>query len=176
MKNIPNLITMIRIICSFILLFIQPLSIIFFAIYIVCGVSDAFDGYIARKTKTASQFGAILDSISDAVFIGIILIIFIPLLHLSWWMLFWIGGIALVRLISLATGYLKYNTIAFLHTYANKATGFILFGSPILYDKVGMVITVYIVCGFASISAIEELVINMISKRLDRDVRCIITI
>lgn len=176
MKYIPNLITIIRILGSFILLITQPLSTIFFVIYIVCGISDVLDGYIARKTKTTSHFGAILDSISDTVFIGIILIIFIPLFRLSWWMIFWIGVIALARLISLATGFVKYNTLAYLHTYANKATGFLIFCSPILYDRFGMVLMVCMVCSLASLSAIEELIINIVSKRLDRDIRCIIEI
>jgi Phosphatidylglycerophosphate synthase len=176
MRYIPNLVTIIRIIGSFILLFTQPLSILFFTIYIVCGVSDILDGYIARKTKTTSQFGATLDSISDTVFIGVLLIILIPLFRLSWWMLFWIGGIALIRLISLVTGFVKYKTIVFLHTYANKATGFCLFCSPILYDRFGMVIMICVVCSLASVSAMEELVINILSKKLDRDIRCIIAI
>jgi CDP-diacylglycerol--glycerol-3-phosphate 3-phosphatidyltransferase len=158
------------------MLIIKPLSNIFFVIYIVCGISDVLDGYIARKTKTTSQFGAILDSIADIIFIGINLIIFIPLFRLSWWMIFWIGGIALVRLISLAIGFVKYNTVALLHTYANKATGFLLFCTPILYDKFSLGVTVCMVCSLASVSAIEELAINIVSKRLDRDIPCIIEI
>ncbi|MDS1003847.1 CDP-alcohol phosphatidyltransferase family protein [Clostridium sporogenes] len=49
MKNIPNLITMIRILGITVLVFIRPFSEIFFIIYLICGISDILDGMIARK-------------------------------------------------------------------------------------------------------------------------------
>lgn len=173
-RHIPNLITFARFICSFVLLFTEPLSCSFCTVYIICGASDVLDGYIARKIKANSQLGAIFDSISDLVFFGIILGILLPLFQWAWWMLFWIGAIAFVRIVSFITGFVKYNKIAFLHTYANKVTGFVLFFSPFLFHKFGMAVMVCLVCSLASVSAIEELAINLVSKRLDRDIRSII--
>jgi CDP-diacylglycerol--glycerol-3-phosphate 3-phosphatidyltransferase len=167
---------MFRIICSFLLLFIKPLSILFFIFYLAGGISDILDGYLARKMNANSQFGAILDSISDLIFIGILLIIVIPLFHYSNWMLFWIGGIGFVRIVSLFVGYAKYHTIALLHTYANKTTGFILFFFPLFYELLGLSLAICLVCIPASISAIEELVVNMLSKELNRDIKSIFTI
>jgi len=54
MKTIPNCISFSRIIFSLILVFIKPLSVAFYAIYIICGLSDIMDGFIARKTGTTS--------------------------------------------------------------------------------------------------------------------------
>ena len=50
-----NFITIIRILCSFALLFCTPLSLPFYALYTAAGLSDIFDGLIARKTNTATK-------------------------------------------------------------------------------------------------------------------------
>ena len=172
-KYIPNIITASRIVCSVFLLLIEPLSLWFLIIYLLCGISDIFDGYIARRTKSNSQFGATLDSVADAIFIGVLLIIFIPMFQWPLWILYWIGTIALVRFISLAVGFVKYHTFAFLHTYANKLTGLLLFSFPFSYSILGLTITAFILCGAATLSAIEELAINITSKDLSRDIGCI---
>jgi len=70
-KNIANMITLTRIIGTFSLLLFKPLSLIFQFLYVVCGLSDILDGYIARKTRTVSQTGMVLVSIADLVFLVI---------------------------------------------------------------------------------------------------------
>ncbi len=158
---------------SVILLFVKPLSALFFVIYIVCGASDILDGRIARKAKTESKFGATLDSIADAVFIGVLLIILIPVIDMSMWMLVWLVCIVIIRLSSLLTGFIRYHALAFLHTYGNKAAGLLLFCFPLLYQLFGIAITAFLLCSMASISAIEELAINITSKELSRDIKSI---
>ncbi|MNE69369.1 phosphatidylglycerophosphate synthetase [compost metagenome] len=158
-----------RMIGSMLLLFVQPFSALFFIIYLLCGASDALDGYLARKAMITSPFGASLDSVADAIFIGAILCVFLPVLQFPRWIICWIGAIALVRISSLVTGWIKYSTLAFIHTYANKATGLVLFCFPFLYNLFGLTITASLLCGLASFSAIEELSINLTSKELSRD-------
>jgi CDP-diacylglycerol--glycerol-3-phosphate 3-phosphatidyltransferase len=145
----------------------------FFAVYFLCGISDILDGYIARKTNTSSRFGEILDSIADFIFVTVMLFIFIPLLAWGKWMLYMIGIIALVRFVSLGIGFVKYHAFAFLHTYANKITGIALICFPILYYAAGLTVTAFILCGIASLSALEELIITIHSKRLNRNVTSI---
>ncbi|MBW4082013.1 CDP-alcohol phosphatidyltransferase family protein [Paenibacillus sp. S150] len=165
----PNIITGLRIIGSAGLLFVKPLSAIFLIIYLLCGASDVLDGYIARKAGKASSFGATLDSIADFIFFGTLLIIFIPMLQYPWWILGWIGIILLVRLASLGAGFAKYHELSFLHTYANKATGAALFLFPFSYTLFGLSITAALICGIATLSAAEELVITLTSKELNKD-------
>lgn len=147
-----------------------PLSALFFIIYFLCCASDIFDGYIARKTNTTSRFGEVLDSIADLILITVMLVIFIPLLALEQWMFCWIVVIALVRVISMVIGFMKYHAFASLHTYANKATGIILACFPILLHAFGLVATVYVLCGIASLSALEELIITVRSRMLNRNI------
>jgi len=169
-KYTANIITIGRMALAFSLLLIKPLSILFFVIYALCGISDILDGYIARKTNTSSKPGEILDSIADLIFISIMLIIFIPLLTWDPWMLYWVGVIAFIRFLSLGIGLVKYHTMPFLHTWSNKAAGIVLFCFPLLYYTTGLAVTSFIVCCIASMSAFEELIITIRSKRLNRNV------
>lgn len=175
-KHIPNIITSLRLVFSIILLFIKPFSILFFLFYILCGISDALDGYIARKINSNSSFGATFDSIADLLFITILLIIFIPIIPWSKWMLLGLFTIVFLRFFSLGIGFIKYRTFTFLHTYANKAAGLALFCFPILYYFFGLPITTASVLFIAGISAIEELIIMITSKELHRDVKSFLNI
>jgi len=172
-KKLPNVITTMRIIFSPILLFINPLTNLFLLIYIILGLSDVLDGFIARTTRVTSHLGATLDSIADFIFFVILLVVFIPRVKMPLEIFAWVMGIALVRFGSLAIGFYKYHTFTFLHTYANKITGFILFCFPLIYLITGMIITSLIICICASISATEELLINLFSKKLALNIKSI---
>jgi phosphatidylglycerophosphate synthase len=171
MKNIPNIISALRIVFSAVLLFVKPLGALFFSAYILCGFSDMLDGYIARKTKSTSTLGATLDSIGDVVFCAVMLYIFLPIIVIPTAIIIWISDIAIIRIASLAIGYYKYRKLAFLHTYLNKITGLILFCVPMLYNFVDIKILLIVPCAFASISAVEDLIINIRSKELNRDMK-----
>jgi len=168
-KYVPNGITIIRIFASVSLLLVKPFSAFFFFFYLTCGISDVLDGYIARKMDVTSKSGQVLDSIADLIFISIVLSIFIPIMNFPLWIICWIVVIAVIRLLSIFFGIVRYHQLAFLHTYANKATGIILFFFPFLFSVLGKEITAIIICCIASISAAEELIINLTSKTLHRD-------
>lgn len=71
-KNVPNIITMSRVILTpiMILFFLLPLSggvgyFIAAGIFIVGSFSDALDGHLARKYNLVSNLGKMLDAIAD---------------------------------------------------------------------------------------------------------------
>ena len=66
-KNIPNLLSFFRIVLIpfFILAFVAGKNFICAVIFAVSGLSDAFDGLIARKFHCESNLGKILDPIAD---------------------------------------------------------------------------------------------------------------
>ena len=71
-KNIPNILTISRIICTplIILMFLLPIKngigvFIALGIYIVGCLTDLFDGKIARKYNLVSDFGKFMDQIAD---------------------------------------------------------------------------------------------------------------
>jgi len=44
-----------------------------FVLFIVAGLTDYLDGYIARKTDTETQFGALLDLIADKLLVSLVI-------------------------------------------------------------------------------------------------------
>lgn len=171
MKKIPNLLCILRIILSFSFLLIRPFSGFFLAVYLICGFTDMIDGYIARKVNAVSKLGAALDSAADAVFICILMIVLLPAMKIPQWIWIYITLIAAVRIASVLIGYCKYKKIAMLHTYANKVTGLLLLFVPLLYSYIDMSIIGGIVCSIALLSAIEEILIQIRSKELNRDIK-----
>ena len=168
---IPNCITGLRIVGAALLGFTVPFSRDFFILYALCGVSDMLDGYAARKLNAVTKGGQVLDSVADALLIGVLLGKLLPLIRVPAWALVWAGGVALVRIASLCVGFVRYHAFAWLHTWANKLTGGALFAFPLLYVCLGMSATACLLCSVASLSAIEELVINLCADALDRERR-----
>ena len=75
--------------------------------------------------------------------------------------------ITLIRILSIIIALQKYNKFAILHTYTNKLTGLLLFFIPYFMNLNSANIIVYIIGAIALISSIEELAINIKSKKLD---------
>ncbi|ETT46029.1 phosphatidylglycerophosphate synthase [Paenibacillus odorifer] len=168
MKVIPNCITLGRIILAIMLLFFEPLSSPFLAIYILCGVTDLIDGPIARKSGTTS-LGAKLDSAADTILIGISLFTLYPLLSLTLEFILWIFLIAVIRLTAIGIALRRFKTYASIHTYGNKLTGLLLFVTPIWLSHSNHTIWTTIVCIVATLSAVEELIIQITSTQLQLD-------
>lgn len=166
MKSIANYISIARILLVLTLVLIKPLSPLFFIVYILSGVSDILDGFIARKTNTTSKMGEKLDSIADFIMCLVLIVILYPLIIHNQHILTWIIIIGIVRAISIIVAFLKYKSLGMIHTYANKMTGLIVFLYPILYVTFPSVKLMYGICIIASISALEELLINLLSNEL----------
>lgn len=165
-KIVPNYISIGRMIFSLTLIFVKPLSVAFYVIYIICGLSDIIDGFIARKTRTTSILGAKLDSAADMIMIGVVLFLLYPIINPAIEIIIWIILIAIIRLSSMVVALKKYKTFASIHTYGNKITGIILFLFPILFHYIHTLELMYVICVIATISAIEELIIHIISSQL----------
>lgn len=173
--NIPNCITAARIAGTVVLLFLTPLTPLFFIIYTLCGFSDILDGWIARKTNTISEFGAKLDSIADLLFYALVIIRLLPILWriLPTWIWYIVGGIVLVRLIAYLTAALKFHRFSSLHTRMNKITGATVFLLPYFLALPCDVIYCFLVVGVACISSIEELVIHIIRKEYHSNMKAL---
>lgn len=85
MPNIPNLITIIRILLTpfFVILLLKDLFGLALAIFTIAGLSDALDGFIARYFNQRTTLGAYLDPIADKIllssaFIGLAVLNIIP--------------------------------------------------------------------------------------------------
>ena len=128
------MITMVRIIGSVILLIpaIETQSAAFLIIYGVCGVSDAIDGFVARRTNCVTPFGKKLDSASDLIFyLTMAFRMFMPLKEALHPIVFWtVFGLMGYRLLVYIIAAIKYKVFLSSHTYFNKATGLVVFLLP----------------------------------------------
>ena len=129
-KNVANIVTFSRIIFSFLFLFYEFLSPVFFLFYVLAGISDAFDGFIARKTKTTSKFGSKLDSISDLVFFVCLFTKLISNTYIDWRIYGVIIFIAIVKTLIFIIGFKKTRKLFVCHNAMNKVTGVIIFLIP----------------------------------------------
>ena len=81
--TIPNIITLFRIIIIpvFVLAFILPgypyKHIILVSLFFLAGISDWFDGFLARRLKQQSAFGAFLDPVADKLMVTTAMILLV---------------------------------------------------------------------------------------------------
>ncbi len=167
MKSIANYISISRIILSFSLVFTKPLGTVFIVIYLICGISDMIDGFIARKTNTTSKLGEKLDSVADFIMVVILIILLYPIINLPVQIIIWVIIITVIRIVSIIIVYIKYKKLAILHTNGNKMTGLLLFILPLSLAFFQSDLFFYIICLVASFSSLEELTIHLISKELN---------
>lgn len=154
--NFANIITVIRIPCSLALLFCMPLSPPFYAFYTAAGLSDIFDGWIARKTNTATEFGAKLDTLADIIFTAAAMIRLLPFLELPVWIIVWVGVIALIKLVNIVIGLVRSHTLKAVHSAINKVTGALLFILPFTLQIIDIRYAAPPVCAVATVAAIME--------------------
>jgi cardiolipin synthase (CMP-forming) len=82
MLSLPNLLTLSRIFAVPLLVFLlwrpAPLDYaITFVLYCLVGITDYFDGYLARAQGRISRLGQFLDPIADKIMVGAVLIMLI---------------------------------------------------------------------------------------------------
>ena len=155
-KNLANIITCFRILCSILLLFFPVFSLRFYILYFLCGVSDIMDGAVARKTNSISPFGSRLDTVADFIFVLAALIKVLPKIEIPLWLLIWIFVIFVIKIINLISGFYIKKRLVVAHTVMNKITGLLLFLLPLTFPVIDLNYSSIAVCVIASLAAIQE--------------------
>ena len=164
MKNyIPNILSLLRIICSVLLILFINNRIGFVFLYFIIGLTDVLDGFIARRFMFESDLGAKLDSFADFVFYIILVFIYLNLyssiITVNHKVV--LVGIIIIRLINLLLTKIKYKKFVFVHTIANKVSGILLYFLPIILFYRQNEIIVWIILVVVFIAAMEELLITI---------------
>lgn len=80
--TLPNLLTLARLasVPILVLVFFLPFKstpLIAAVIFAVAGITDALDGYLARKMKLTSRFGAFIDPVADKLMVAVALMLLV---------------------------------------------------------------------------------------------------
>ena len=124
--HIANIITTCRILGSVLMLFFPVFTYEFLVLYLFGGFTDMIDGTIARKTNSTSEFGTILDTVADIIFVVVSLIKFVSILVIPVWLWICIVIITIVKISNIIFGFVFLKKFISLHTVMNKITGAIL--------------------------------------------------
>jgi len=156
MKRIPNLLSASRIALCLPLLLVDAMTVPFWTLYVIAGLTDILDGFLARRWGVESKFGAKLDSMADFVFVFAVGYKLFPLLKLpaTLWMM--IGLIALIKVVNATSSYVVKRRIEFLHTKANKLTGFLLFIGMMTIGQPYFVPVAWAIACIALFAALQE--------------------
>lgn len=164
--TIPNLLSFYR-------LFMFPLILYFiiagkesmFAIFLVINLlTDAADGYIARRFKMETEFGANLDSMADNLtyvlaFAGIYFFKLEDLMPHLVSFLIYIGLCLLTIILSL----IKFGKFPSFHLYMTKINGYIQGAFFICLFTVGIITPIYyLTIGWGILGAIEHIAIQLV--------------
>jgi cardiolipin synthase len=83
MLTLPNLLTLSRIVALPLLVALlwwpqwRPGYGIAFGLYVLMGITDYFDGYLARASGTVSRLGVFLDPIADKIMVAAVILILV---------------------------------------------------------------------------------------------------
>ena len=123
LAQIPNAITVLRIIL------VIPIGVLLwqnrhvdaFVLMLVAGVSDAFDGFLARRFNWMSQLGATLDPLADKFLVACVFIVFTLQGHIP----LWVAVIVLARDFTIVAGAgvykVLYEEVEIAPTFLSKA-------------------------------------------------------
>ena len=81
MLTLPNLLTLSRIVALPLLAFLmwwpewQSGYLLAFVLYCLMGITDYFDGYLARASGTVSKLGIFLDPIADKIMVATVILV-----------------------------------------------------------------------------------------------------
>jgi len=177
-RNIPNIITLLRIVLALSLIFIHPpLGTPFFIIYCIAGVTDMLDGFLARRISGgSSKLGAELDSIADLILALVGIFIILPVMEIwDWFWLIAIGFFVVKVLSACITGYIKHKRPLFIATLANKIAALLLFLCPVLYFFIGasLIINLYLVflVAWFCLAITEEAMITLLLDKPDKGIK-----
>ncbi|MDO4952928.1 MAG: CDP-alcohol phosphatidyltransferase family protein [Synergistaceae bacterium] len=151
-----NLITTVRILCSLSILFCKVSSPAFYTLYLICGISDILDGAIARKSHTASEFGAKFDTFADVVFAVFCMVKILPVLELPSYVWVAVVIVALIKISNIIVHFCNYHELAAVHTRLNKLSGFLLFVFPFTVNLIDVKYSSGVLCTLTLIAAVQE--------------------
>ena len=153
MIHIPNIITVMRILLvapiSWLMLENHHVDALF--LMVVAGLSDAFDGFLARRFNWVTQLGATLDPLADKLLVAAVFLVFTWQGHIP----LWIAIIVLARdfLIVAGAGVYKvlYEEVEISPTFLSKAN-----------TAMQLVVLIFLLVGLLPMGVMSDIAVVMV--------------
>lgn len=106
LKYIPNALTLFRLglIIPFLICLYHQQYVLAFYIFIIAGLTDGLDGWLARYFNWQSTFGTVVDPLSDKILVGSSFISLALIGSLPWWLV----ALVFLRDFSISVGVVCY--------------------------------------------------------------------
>ena len=173
MVNVPNALSLLRLSLVPVLLTLawNGWGKIFFSLLVFSLLTDALDGWLARKLNQATEFGARLDSWAD-------LLTSLSLPIAGWWLRpevvreeagFLLAGITFYLLAPIC-GWLKFRRLTSYHTWAAKSAAVALAIAVIVIFAGGPGWLLRIAMPLAVVACVEEIIMTTVLKQWQANV------
>ncbi|MCM0649215.1 CDP-diacylglycerol--glycerol-3-phosphate 3-phosphatidyltransferase [Clostridium swellfunianum] len=173
--NIPNMLTFLRLVLIpvFIIVFFSgnPNSLLYaIAIFLIAGITDFLDGYLARKYKLITKIGIVLDPLADKLMLLTVLSCLVIGFYIPIWVLIIIASKELFMIFSGIFLYKK-GTVIPSNILGKASTIFFYISIFILVfnDKVGACL-LYLSVGIAIAALFNYSRLYTKNKKADEDV------
>ena len=172
-NNIPNILSVFRMILSAILFSITNNIALFFVVYSFAGLTDVTDGFVARKYYLETPLGAKLDSLADFMFLAALLLrmVLSYQLEIPLAILISCGIVAIIRIINFIITKVKFQQWGILHSIGNKISGLIVFFICPIAILTGQ--SPFVAVIIPLLSALEETVFLLISHEYNPNAKSI---
>lgn len=123
-RKIPNILSISRIPLSVSLIPLSRYPFAFLGIYIVTGLTDVFDGWLARRYHWETKRGAKIDAAADFVMMfSLLTVVFgVVRLKLARYVLAAMGVVVVIKAFNLVFTKIRHGQWATMHTLANRYT------------------------------------------------------
>lgn len=157
LRQLPNALSISRVIMSIALFFIPPMETAFIVMYIAAYATDCMDGNIARYLNACSELGKNLDSLGDILFICVTLMLIATWMALPFWVVSWMVFLVAARVVTMLWIRVGAGHFIMTHSIPNKFGIMVVFLLPFLYlwmDIVGAVVC----CLYITFESLYEVV------------------
>ncbi|MGH6636654.1 MAG: CDP-alcohol phosphatidyltransferase family protein [Gammaproteobacteria bacterium] len=172
-RQLANSITGLRFVCAPVLLWLawNGYALSFLALLGTVFMTDAADGFIARKFRLESELGAKLDSAADWVIYSVIPIA-------AWWLwpelvkreLFFVALVIVSYTVPVAWGLIKFGVFTSYHTRSVKLAAGLMGLTVILFFAGGPAWPFRVAAVMCVIAALEEIAITAVLRKQKRNI------
>jgi len=167
-KKVPNIITVIRLILIplFVCVFYSDYEhrkILYLSIFVLSGISDVADGFIARKFNCESKFGKLMDPFADKLMQISVAVCVAGVDHQLMWVPVFLFVKELCMMLG-AAGLLKKSNIVVQSNWAGKLATVIYFGtfmSLLIFEHMIKPEITQLLCGLFALFSILAFIIYM---------------